>query len=87
MCIETDIPPLRAAGKGYLYAGTGAAFARLNFSLRWSAISAMNSEFVGLPLVVCTVYENILVSTSISPRSHAISIAWRIARSTLEDVV
>ena len=35
------------------YAGT--LFFCLNFSRRWSAISAMNSEFVGFPRVVCTV--------------------------------
>ena len=52
-----------------------------------SAISAMNSEFVGLPFVLETVYPKNLCRVSRSPRSQATSMAWRMARSTLEGVV
>ena len=48
---------------------------------------AMNSEFVGFPLVLLTVYPKNLCKVSKSPLSQATSMAWRIARSTLEGVV
>ena len=47
----------------------------------------MNSEFVGFPLVLDTVYPKNLCSVSKSPLSQATSMAWRIARSTLLGVV
>ena len=61
----------------------------LDFSCSWSlsAIRAMNSEFVGFPLVLLTVEPNILCSVSNSPLAQATSMAWRMARSTLEGVV
>ena len=61
----------------------------LDFNCRdnLSAIRAMNSEFVGFPLVLLTVYPKNLCSVSRSPLSQATSMAWRMARSTLEGVV
>ena len=59
----------------------------LYFSLMLSAIIAMNSLFVGFPLVFCIVYPKYEFSVSTSPLSHATSIAWRIARSTRDVVV
>ena len=47
----------------------------------------MNSEFVGFPLVLETVYPKNRCKVSRSPRSQATSIAWRIALSTLLGVV
>lgn len=52
-----------------------------------SAIMAMNSEFVGLPFMLETVYPKNFCSVSMSPLSQATSMAWRIARSTREGVV
>ena len=52
-----------------------------------SAIRAMNSEFVGFPFVLETVYPKKRWRVSRSPLSQATSMAWRIARSTLEGVV
>ena len=52
-----------------------------------SAIIAINSLLVGLPLSLFIVNPNMLFSTSRSPLSHATSIACLIARSTLEEVV
>ena len=43
---------------------------------------AMNSELVGLPLAEFTVYPKYFCRVSRSPRSHATSMAWRMARST-----
>ena len=48
---------------------------------------AINSEFVGFPREFCIVYPKYELKTSTSPLSHATSIAWRMARSTLEEVV
>lgn len=59
----------------------------LYFKRRLSAIIAINSLLVGFPLVFCIVYPKYEFRVSISPLSHATSIAWRIARSTLEVVV
>ena len=47
----------------------------------------MNSEFVGFPLVLLTVYPKNLCKVSRSPLSQATSMAWRIARSTRLGVV
>ena len=52
-----------------------------------SVINAINSELVGLPFAVLTVYPKKVFNVSKSPRSHAISMAWRIARSTRDEVV
>ena len=62
-------------------------YALFNSSLNLSAIIAINSLFVGLPLLAETVYPKILSTTSCCPRPHATSIAWRIARSTRLGVV
>ena len=59
----------------------------LSLSLNLSLIMAMNSELVGLPRSLWTVYPKYELSTSTSPRSHATSMAWRMARSTLDEVV
>ena len=56
-------------------------------SLILSAIIAINSEFVGLPLFEFTVYPNIFSCISIWPLFHATSIACLIALSTLDGVV
>ena len=48
---------------------------------------AINSLFVGFPRRLCIVYPKNEFKTSTSPLSHATSIAWRIARSTREEVV
>ena len=48
---------------------------------------AINSEFVGLPLLFWIVYPKKEFKVSTSPLSHATSIAWRMARSTLDVVV
>ena len=58
-----------------------------NWSCSLSAIRAMNSEFVGFPLVLETVYPKNLCRVSRSPLSQATSMAWRMARSTLDGVV
>ena len=60
-----------------------------DFICSWSlsAISAMNSELVGFPLVLDTVYPKNRWRVSRSPRSHATSMACLIARSTLDGVV
>jgi hypothetical protein len=55
--------------------------------LRQSAIMAMNSEFVGFPFMLETVYPKNYWRVSMSPLSQATSMAWRMARSTLEGVV
>ena len=55
--------------------------------LRQSAIMARNSEFVRFPFMFDTVCPKNFCKTSMSPLSHATSMAWRIARSTLEFVV
>ena len=47
----------------------------------------MNSEFVGFPLVLETVYPKNRCRVSRSPRSQATSMACRIARSTRDGVV
>ena len=47
----------------------------------------MNSEFVGFPLVLETVYPKNLCRVSKPPRSQATSIACLIARSTRDGVV
>jgi len=47
-------------------------------SVRRSAIIATNSELVGLPLELLTVYPKYFCRVSRSPRSHATSMAWRI---------
>ena len=52
-----------------------------------SLIMAINSEFVGLPLVLLTVYPKNRCNVYRSPRSKATSMAWRIARSTRLGVV
>ena len=52
-----------------------------------SATMAMNSEFVGLDLLILTEYPNTWVIASLLPRFHATSIAWRIALSTRDAVV
>ena len=52
-----------------------------------STINAINSELVGFPFPVLTVYPNRSLIVSILPRLHATSIAWRIARSTRLEVV
>ena len=52
-----------------------------------SAISAINSELVGFPLVLLTVYPKNRWSVSRSPLSQATSIACLIARSTRLGVV
>lgn len=57
------------------------------FRLILSAINAINSLFVGLPLPTSIVYPKNEFKVSISPLSHAISIACRIALSTLDGVV
>ena len=59
----------------------------LYFRRRLSAIMAINSLFVGFPRLFCIVYPKYEFRVSMSPRSHATSIAWRIARSTREVVV
>ena len=41
--------------QAYLYEPVPMLCFALNFRRRWSAISAMNSELVGLPREVCTV--------------------------------
>ena len=46
-----------------------------------------NSEFVGLPFVLETVYPKNRCKVSKSPLSQATSMAWRMARSTREGVV
>ena len=56
-------------------------------SCNLSAIRAMNSEFVGFPFVLLTVYPKNLCRVSRSPLSQATSMACLIARSTLEGVV
>ena len=56
-------------------------------SLILSAISAINSLFVGLPLLPRIVYPKNSFKTSGLPLSQATSIAWRIALSTLDAVV
>ena len=48
---------------------------------------AMNSLLVGLPFALETVYQKYFWNVSRSPRSHATSMAWRIARSTRDGVV
>ena len=60
-----------------------------DFNCSWSlsAISAINSEFVGFPLVLLTVQPKNLCKVSRSPLSQATSIACLIARSTLLGVV
>src|SRR5690606_18158064 len=58
-----------------------------NFSLSLSASMAINSELVGLPRSLRMVYRNILLMTSSSLRSHAVSMAWRMALSTRLGVV
>ena len=47
----------------------------------------MNSEFVGFPFVLLTVYPKNLCKVSRSPLSQATSMAWRMARSTRLGVV
>ena len=56
-------------------------------NLMVSAINAMNSELVGLPFPLLTVYPNRSSSVSSFPLLHATSMAWRIARSTRLAVV
>ena len=48
---------------------------------------AMNSELVGFPLVLLTVYPKNRCKVSRSPRSQATSMAWRMALSTRLGVV
>jgi len=62
-------------------------YAVLSSSLNLSANIAINSEFVGFPFEADTVYPNMLSTVSVWPLPHATSIAWRIARSTLDGVV
>ena len=52
-----------------------------------SAIRAMNSEFVGFPFPLLMVYPKRLSRVSILPLFHATSMAWRMALSTLLEVV
>ena len=59
----------------------------LSCSCNLSAIRAMNSELVGLPLVLLTVYPKKRCKVSKSPLSQATSMACRMARSTLLGVV
>ena len=47
----------------------------------------MNSEFVGFPFVLETVYPKKRWRVSKSPLSQATSMAWRMARSTRLGVV
>ena len=47
----------------------------------------MNSEFVGFPRRLWMVQPKQLLRVSTSPRSHATSMAWRMARSTRLAVV
>ena len=47
----------------------------------------MNSELVGLPFVLETVYPKKRCKVSKSPLSQATSMAWRMARSTRLGVV
>ena len=51
-----------------------------------SAIVAMNSPFVGLPVLPEKAPQKIFSCTSSSPRFHAMSIAWRIEHSTQDGV-
>ena len=64
-----------------------AASAPLSWSCNLSAMRAMNSLLVGLPLVLDTVYPKKRCRVSRYPRSQATSMAWRMARSTLLGVV
>lgn len=61
--------------------------ADFNCSCNLSAMRAMNSEFVGFPFVLLTVYPKNRCKVSRSPRSHATSMAWRMALSTRLGVV
>ena len=51
------------------------SYAVFNSNLNLSAIIAINSLFVGLPLLAETVYPNILSTVSVWPLPHATSIA------------
>ena len=68
-----------------IYSWAASALFSCNCSL--SAMRAMNSLLVGLPLVLLTVYPKNLCSVSRSPLSQATSMAWRMARSTRLGVV
>ena len=82
--------PMQAAGGGhsvFLILCVPHARFFLRCSCSRSAIMAMNSELVGLPLAEFTVYPKYFCRVSRSPRSHATSMAWRMARSTRLGVV
>jgi hypothetical protein len=52
-----------------------------------SATVEINSLLVGLPRPLLTVFPKYFEIVPRSARSHAVDIAWRIARSTHEAVV